>query len=119
MIALQGLSTDISDQDFVEEMGMPQELAFKPEMNLWMTYYVYLRNKELETPEETQRLLVEQFMQMRIIISPRIWVDMDVYPERKLISQEFFDEDWWMDDSDLLEACRKTYYRHETKPENR
>jgi len=41
-MALQGF-TDMSDQDFVEEMGMPQKLAFKPEMNLWMTYYVYLK----------------------------------------------------------------------------
>ena len=32
-MALQGY-TDMSDQDFVEEMGMPQELAFKPDMNL-------------------------------------------------------------------------------------
>ena len=111
IMALQGY-TDMSDQDFVEEMGMPQELAFKPDMNLWMTYCDYLKNKKLETPEETERLLMEQFMQMRIIISPRIWVDMDVFPERKLISQD--GEDWWMNDSDLMEACKQTYGRYKT-----
>ncbi len=57
--------TDMSDQDFVEEMGMPQELAFKPEMNLWMTYYVYLRNKEHETPQETERLLMSSFIEYK------------------------------------------------------
>ena len=42
---LQGY-TDSSDQDFVGSFGLPQELAFKPEMNLWMTYSIYLENKK-------------------------------------------------------------------------
>jgi len=37
---------------------------------------------------------------------------MDVFPERKLISQD--GEDWWMNDSDLMEACKQTYGRYKT-----
>ncbi len=106
IMALQGY-TDMSDQDFVEGQGMPQELAFTPEMNLWMTYHIYLSNKKFETPQETERLLLDQFVQMRIIISPRIWLDMDTGFD----TMRYDDDGWWMSDSALLEACRLTYER--------
>ena len=54
-MALQGY-TDVSDQDFVEGQGMPQELVHTPEMNLWMTYHIYLSNKKYETDREVERL---------------------------------------------------------------
>ncbi len=115
-MALQGY-TDMSDQDFVEGQGMPQELAYTPEMNLWMTYHIYLSNKKFETPQETERLLLDQFVQMRIIISPRIWLDMD--PGFNVVNYSgdttaYYDADeWWMSDSALLEACRLTYERYQ------
>jgi len=101
-MALQG-ATEVSDQDFVKHQGMPQELTFNPDMNLWMTYHIYLGNKKHETPSEVERLLRTQFISMRLIISPRIWLDMSV---------QFYTDDgdeWWMSDDHLLEACRQIY----------
>ncbi len=106
IMALQGY-TDMSDQDFVESQGMPQDLAFTPEMNLWMTYHIYLSNKKYETPQEVERLMLDQFMQMRVIISPRIWLDMD--PGLNIVNDS--GNEWWMSDSALLEACKLIYDR--------
>jgi len=112
-MALQGY-TDVSDQDFVEGQGMPQELVHTPEMNLWMTYHIYLSNKKYETDREVERLLLDQFMQMRITIPPHIWLDMD--PGFNIVNYNgdtsYYDaSEWWMSDLALLEACKLTYER--------
>ena len=41
----------ISDQDFVDMQGLPQELAQTADLHLWMTYKIYLGNKELDYRE--------------------------------------------------------------------
>jgi len=107
IFALQGFPS-MSDQDFVEEQGMPQALAFTPDMNLWMTYHVYLGNLGPESQQETERLLLEQFNNMRRIISPRIWLDMDVAHN---LSN---DNEWWMNDDSLFSACKNCYEAHST-----
>jgi len=116
IMALQG-HTDMSDQDFVEGQGMPQELAFTPEMNLWMTYHIYLSNKKYETPQEVERLLLDQFTQMRIIISPRIWLDMDSGFDVASYSgdtiTDYDDDHWWMSDLALLKACKLTFEHYD------
>ena len=115
-MALQG-HTDMSDQYFVEGQGMPQELAFTPEMNLWMTYHIYLSNKKYETPQEVERLLLDQFTQMRIIISPRIWLDMDSGFDVASYSgdtiTDYDDDHWWMSDLALLKACKLTFEHYD------
>jgi len=109
-MALQGME-GVSDQDFVEDQGMPQTLAFTPDMNLWMTYHIYLGNLELETQQDTKRLLLEQFNNMRRIISPRIWLDMN---EAYHLSNENYNNEWWMDDNSLFLACKNCYEAHST-----
>ena len=99
----------ISDQDFVDMQGLPQELAQTADLHLWMTYKIYLGNKELETPDETIRLLDEHFMNMRIQVSPRHWAEMEV-PENQ--TGPNWDAEWYMDDSKLMANCRRCYERH-------
>ena len=99
----------ISDQDFVELQGLPQELAHTANLHLWMTYEIYLGNKRLETPEETNRLLTEHLMNMRLQVPQSHWQEMDV-PENQ--QGPNFDPNWFMDDSKLLENCRLCFERH-------
>jgi len=97
---LQGY-TDSSDQDFVDHFGLPQDLAFKPEMNLWMTYSIYLENKKNNDPN-VEGLLLEQFERMRMVISSKIWEDMGFNRE----------DGKWMYDDELRAACKRTYEMH-------
>ena len=99
----------ISDQDYVDLEGMPQEVAHTADLHLWMTYYIYLGNKRLETPEETERLLNDHFMNMRIQVSQRHWCEMEV-PENH--DGPNWDPEWYMDDSKLMANCRRCYERH-------
>ena len=41
----------VTDIDYVEEMGMPEELAGTPAMNDWMINHVFEGNLEAETRE--------------------------------------------------------------------
>lgn len=41
-MALQGI--EIDDQDYVDEFGVPPELAYTPELNYWMINKVYEDN---------------------------------------------------------------------------
>ena len=99
----------ISDQDFVDMQGLPQELAQTANLHLWMTYQIYLGNKELETPDETIRLITEHFMSMRLQVPQSHWLEMDV-PENQ--HGPDFDSEWYMNDSKLLENCRLCFEGH-------
>lgn len=41
-MALQGI--EIDDADYVDEYGVPPELAYTPELNYWMLNHVYEQN---------------------------------------------------------------------------
>ena len=95
--ALEGWD-ESSDQDFVDSFGLPQKLAFTPEMNLWMTYSIYLENKKNNEPN-VEDLLREQFARMRMVIPSKIWEDMGFNRG----------DGKWMYDDELLNACKRTY----------
>ncbi len=94
---LQGYK-DSSDQDFVDNVGLPQELAFTPEMNLWMTYSMYSQNQKANDPN-TEELLFEQFERMRMIIPSKMWEDMGFNRG----------DGKWMYNDELLAACKHIY----------
>jgi hypothetical protein len=99
----------ISDQDFVELQGLPKELAQTADLHLWMTYQIYLGNKELETPEETQRLINEHFITMRMQVPQSHWMEMDVLENQDGSNK---DTQWYLNDSKLLENCRLCFEKH-------
>jgi hypothetical protein len=100
----------ISDQELVEMYDMPQSIANTPDIHLWMTYYIYLGNLEHEKPEEVPRLLSEHFMNMRLLVSPRHWAEMDIayVPENNGASPRW-DPEWYFDDDYLLNCCKSCY----------
>jgi len=100
----------ISDQELVAMYDMPQSIANTPDIHLWMTYHIYLGNLEHEEPEEVPRLLNEHFMNMRIIVPPRHWAEMDIaYVSKNNSLSSQYDSEWYWDDDYLLNCCKYCY----------
>ena len=53
-MALQGI--EISDEDYVDEYGVPPEYAYTPELNYWLIDKVYNENVEYLQNEENMTL---------------------------------------------------------------
>ncbi len=104
---IQGYS-DSLDQDFVGSFGLPQKLVCQPEMNLWMTYHIYLENIEAHSDDKAKQMLYEQFDIMRDVIPRDIWTDM--YVNDKVVNEyESRMKAWWMFDDGLFSACKTIY----------
>ena len=98
----------ITDQDYVELEGLPQEIANTADIHFWMTYHTYIQNKELETPEETQRLLEEHLSNMQIMVSQRHWEEMTVSANLNLGDGDY-ETDWYLDSDYLFRCCKECY----------
>lgn len=64
-MALKGI--DIDDSEYVDEYGIPPELAYTPELNYWMLNHVFSQNVAYFTKEEgmTEPAAIEKASQIR------------------------------------------------------
>jgi len=110
ILALQGGDIAMNDEEVAETTrAFPKELLHTPFMNLWLTWYHFLKNKEAEPDgsDEPFHGLSETFIRMRNIIPPKHWYQ---------ISQEYYPEYpyWWLDEDEgkLINACRFCFTKH-------
>jgi hypothetical protein len=74
LMVLMGIDKKLSDSDFIEEHGLPKELAHKPEMNFWMTFKVLIGNINAgDSPQDILRLFNEQCQRMRELFPDTHW----------------------------------------------
>jgi len=97
----------VTDQDIVELRSMPEKIAHTADVHLWMTYDSHLLNVRADTPENTQRLLEDHFMTMRIQVSPRHWAEMTVSANFNLGGE--LEPEWYMNDDYLFRCCKECY----------
>jgi hypothetical protein len=109
ILALQGDAIAMTDEEVAETCEtFPMELLHTPFMNLWLTWYHFLKNKEAEPDSSDEPFygLSETFTRMRNFIPSEHWIE---------ISKEYYPNltnDWWMDEGKLMNACQFCYSKH-------
>jgi hypothetical protein len=111
LASLQGFGeTDENMAEAVETF--PTELLHSPEINLWLTWFFHLTNLE-KNDSRPEKLLLEQFQKMRLIIPHRYWSEIELSFNNPLSWE--FNPEWYLDNEKLIKACKDCYEKNPHK----